>query len=63
MTIAFDKCIQQQGRRLMKFIDDLAGAIRDVARWILWGFSYFVAGILLVGVPLYVIVFLFEWFT
>lgn len=47
----------------MKFIDDLAGAIRDVARWVLWGFSYFVAGILLVGVPLYVIVFLFEWFT
>ncbi|MFC4712390.1 hypothetical protein [Planococcus dechangensis] len=47
----------------MKFIDDLAGAIRDVARWILWVFSYFVAGILLVAVPLYVIVFLFEWFT
>lgn len=47
----------------MKFIDDLAAAIRDIVRWILWGISYFVAGILLVGVPLYVFVFIFEWFT
>lgn len=47
----------------MKFIDDLAGAIRDIARWIIWGISYFIAGTLIVGVPLYAIVFIFNWFT
>lgn len=47
----------------MKIIDDLAGAIYDILTWIVWGFSYLAAGSLIVGVPLYLIVFLFEWLS
>ncbi|QMT16230.1 hypothetical protein H1Q58_09585 [Planococcus maritimus] len=45
----------------MKLIDDLAGAIYDVLSLMLWGFSYFAAGTILVGGPLYLVSFLFEW--
>lgn len=47
----------------MKFIDDLAGAIYDVLTWILWGICYFAAGALVVGIPLYLIAFLFDWLS
>lgn len=45
----------------MKLIDDLAGAFYDVLHWILWGFSYFVAGVVIIGTPLYLLTFLLEW--
>lgn len=47
----------------MKLIDDVAGAIYDVLRWSVWGFSYFAAGVVIVGTPLYLITFLFEWLS
>lgn len=43
---------------MAKFIDDLAGAIFDVLKLI----AYFFAGVFLVGVPLYSIAKIFEWF-
>ncbi|WP_167578623.1 hypothetical protein [Jeotgalibacillus proteolyticus] len=39
----------------MKWVDDLAGAIYDFFKQILTGLSYFVAGTLIVGIPLYFI--------
>ncbi len=48
---------------MMSWIDDLAGAIRDVFGWIIWGFSYFLAGTLIVAAPLYLLVWLFGWFA
>ncbi|WP_404466496.1 hypothetical protein [Planococcus rifietoensis] len=47
----------------MNLIDDLAGAVYDVLSWIVWGFSYFAAGVVIVGIPLYLITFLFEWLS
>lgn len=51
----------ERRRKAMKLIDDLAGAIYDVLSLMLWGFSYFAAGTILVGGPLYLVSFLFEW--
>jgi hypothetical protein len=46
-----------RGRMLMiKFIDDLAGSIYDILKFIIRSISYFVAGMIIVAVPLYLIV-------
>lgn len=42
------------------FIDDLAGAIYDVIKFTIKSISYFLAGMLLVGVPLYLIALVFN---
>ena len=42
---------------MLKFIDDFAGAIFDILKLI----SYFIAGFILVAIPLYLIVIMFEW--
>lgn len=42
---------------MLKFIDDLAGAIFDLIKL----FCYFLAGVLIVGVPLYGIAWFFTW--
>jgi hypothetical protein len=46
-----------RGRMLMiKFIDDLAGSIYDILKFIITSISYFLAGMIIVGVPLYLVV-------
>lgn len=46
-----------------RFIDDLAGAIQDFFKFIFTCFCYLLAGMLIVGVPLYLIALLFSLFT
>lgn len=46
---------------MLRFIDDLAGAIYDVLLMLLKGLSYVLAGMLIVGVPLYAITWIFVW--
>ena len=45
------------------FIDDLAGAIYDVLKFIIKSICYILAGMLIVGVPLYLIAFAFSLFN
>ncbi|MDN4608764.1 hypothetical protein [Sporosarcina highlanderae] len=40
----------------MRFIDDLAGAIYDVFKFIIWSIGYLIAGAIIVGVSMYLIV-------
>ncbi len=47
---------------MTNFIDDLAGAIYDVFKFILMCICYIVAGMLIVGVPLYLITLIFSMF-
>jgi hypothetical protein len=47
---------------MRKFIDDLAGAIYDFLKLIFQGLCYFLAGGLIVGVPLYLFAFVFKKF-
>jgi len=42
---------------MLKFIDDFAGAVSDLIKSI----SYFIAGIFIVGVPLFLLAKFFEW--
>jgi hypothetical protein len=44
------------------FIDDLAGAIYDCFKFIFKCICYIFAGMLIVGVPLYIITFVFRMF-
>ncbi|WP_195892928.1 hypothetical protein [Bacillus massiliigorillae] len=46
---------------MLRFIDDLAGAIYDFLKFILTSFTYLFAGMLLVGIPMLLIVFVFKW--
>ena len=48
-------------RWMLSFIDDLAGAIYDVMKMLLKGISYILAGMLIVGAPLYIQAMIFEW--
>ncbi|WP_169864900.1 hypothetical protein [Sutcliffiella halmapala] len=41
---------------MVDFMDDLAGAFYDCFKFILTGICYLLAGMLIVGVPLYLIV-------
>lgn len=47
---------------MRSFIDDLAGAIYDFFKLIFQGLCYFLAGVLIVGVPLYLFAFLLKRF-
>jgi len=46
---------------MLRFIDDLAGAIKDLLKTVFIGFCYFVAGILIVGIPIVLISYVFIW--
>lgn len=48
--------------KVIKFIDDLAGAIYDFLKFILKSFCYMIAGMLIVGVPLYLFALAFKMF-
>lgn len=58
-----DKGIQKGRAKEMNFIGDLVGAILDILYWLIWGISYFFAGVLLVAVPIYALVFIIGLFT
>ncbi|NYF26120.1 hypothetical protein [Sporosarcina sp. JAI121] len=45
---------------MARFIDDLAGAIYDFFTFIFTSICYLVAGMLIVGVPLYLIALVFS---
>ncbi|MGE7918056.1 hypothetical protein ACQKM9_03785 [Viridibacillus sp. NPDC093762] len=47
---------------MFRLIDDLAGAIYDFFKFVLTSISYVVTGLLIVGIPLYIIASVFEWF-
>lgn len=46
---------------MLRFIDDLSGAIKDLLKTVFIGFCYFIAGILIVGIPIILISYLFVW--
>ncbi|MGE7214930.1 hypothetical protein ACQKJC_00430 [Priestia koreensis] len=46
---------------MLQFIDDLAGAIYDCFFFIVRSLSYLLAGVLIVAVPMYAIVWAVEW--
>ena len=45
---------------MARFIDDLAGVIYDFFKFIFTSICYLVAGMLIVGVPLYLIALVFS---
>ncbi|WP_165571478.1 hypothetical protein [Cytobacillus praedii] len=45
---------------MARFIDDLAGAIYDVFKFLFTSVCYLLAGMLIVGIPLYLIVLVFK---
>ncbi|SES44648.1 hypothetical protein [Psychrobacillus sp. OK032] len=47
---------------MFRFIDDLAGSIYDILLFIIRSVSYFLAGMIIVAVPLYLIVWVFGMF-
>ena len=47
---------------MLKFIDDFAGAIFDVSKYLFILFCYLLACMLIVGVPLFLLAKLFELF-
>ncbi|WP_172460197.1 MULTISPECIES: hypothetical protein [Priestia] len=48
---------------MARFINDLAGAIYDFFKFIFKCISYIFAGMLIVGVPLYLIALVFKMFS
>lgn len=41
---------------MLRFVDDLAGAIYDIFKFIIRSISYLLAGAIIVAVPMYLIV-------
>jgi hypothetical protein len=54
--------IELVGVNVNKLIDDLSGAIYDFIKFIFKSICYLLAGMLIVGVPLYAIAFAFRLF-
>ncbi|MFJ8261970.1 hypothetical protein ACIQ4I_20505 [Rummeliibacillus sp. NPDC094406] len=46
---------------MIRFVEDLAGAIYDFFKFILTSLSYVFAGMIIVGVPLFLLAMLFKW--
>lgn len=42
---------------MLSFIDDLSGALKSIFHY----FAYFIAGVIIVGTPLYGIATVFNW--
>lgn len=53
------KMAGKRGSKMRAFIDDLAGAIHDLLGWV----SYFLAGVLIVSVVMYLFVFIIRLAT
>ncbi|MFC4323244.1 MULTISPECIES: hypothetical protein [Bacillaceae] len=47
---------------MVRFVNDLAEAIYDLFKFIIRSLCYLVAGMIMVGVPMYMIVWLFGMF-
>ncbi|WP_183041115.1 hypothetical protein [Salipaludibacillus neizhouensis] len=47
---------------MWRFVDDLAGALYDIFKFILWSISYLLAGMIIVAVPMYLIVLVVGYF-
>lgn len=47
---------------MIRFIDDLAGAIYDFIKMILSSIGYFLSGMVIVGAVMYLIAFIFKGF-
>jgi hypothetical protein len=47
---------------VVRFVNDLAEAIYDLFKFIIRSLGYLVAGMIIVGVPMYMIVWLFARF-
>ena len=50
------------GGLVLGFVDDLAGAIYDIFKFIIRSISYLLAGAIIVAVPMYLIVWIFGLF-
>lgn len=46
----------------MRVLDDLAGAVYDLAKFILESISYFFAGMIIVALPIYLLVWVIGMF-
>ena len=55
-----DKNIVKGWSDIANFIDDLAGAVYDVLKFVLQSVGYIIAGMLIVAIPLYLIVWVLE---
>jgi len=51
-----------EGLLVLRFVDDLAGAIYDIFKFIIWAISYLLAGMIIVAVPMYLIVLVIGFF-
>ena len=51
-----------EGMLRLRFVDDLAGAVYDIIKFILRSFAYLLAGMVIVAVPMYLISWLFRLF-
>jgi hypothetical protein len=47
---------------VVRFVDDLAGAIYDVLKFIIKAIGFLLAGMIIVAIPMYLIVWLFGMF-
>lgn len=47
---------------LLRFVDDLAGAIYDILKFSVQSMSYLLLGGLIVAVPMYLVVWIFGFF-
>ncbi|MED4015189.1 MULTISPECIES: hypothetical protein [Sutcliffiella] len=47
---------------MVKFVDDLAGAIYDVIKFIIKSIGYILAGGIIVAIPMYLVIWLFGIF-
>ena len=46
---------------MLRFIDDLAGALKDILKTVFIGLSYFLGGFIFVAVLMYVLMYLIGW--
>lgn len=51
-----------EGMLRLRFVDDLAGAVYDILKFLLRSFAYLLAGMVIVAVPMYLITWLFRLF-
>jgi hypothetical protein len=47
---------------VLKFIDDLVGAVSDIYKCIIRSISYLLAGMIIVAIPMYLFVWVFGLF-
>jgi len=48
---------------ILRLIDDLVGAVYDMVKFISTSFCYFLVGVLIVSIPLYLVVLAFKNFV